>query len=206
MKKISFVLCCCMAAMGLTSCLFDEDENKELTPQDISQSFNAIKGNHSGSLLYENHNPNDPTDNVDTLEIAWSVTADTTVVISQFPQAVILDRIADQDLKEALEQAEPAPLKALIGFYQVDPIGFRLYPFPVEYNIEYQNAAHKAKLIFWINNYSYGQYDASSRAFRMQMMLAGLYLDENESRSYLTNIEYDNSSIPIVITNVNLNK
>lgn len=205
MKKNSLILCC-MAVMGLTSCLFDEDENKELTSQDVSRCFNAIKGNHSGSMLFENHNPDDATDNVDTLDIAWTITADTTVVISRFPQAVILDRISDKDLKEALTQAEPAQLKALIGFYQTDPIGFRLYPLPVEYNIEYQNAAHKAKLIFWVNNYSYGQYDASSRAFRMQLMAAGLYLDEDETHSYLINPSYDNTSIPIIITNVNLNK
>lgn len=192
--------------MGLTSCLFDEDENKELTAQDVSRCFNAIRGDHFGAMLFENHNPDDATDNVDTLDIAWSVTADTTVVINRFPQAVILDRITDKDMKEALTQAEPGQLKALIGFYQTDPVGFRLYPFPVEYNIEYQGAAHKANLIFWVNNYSYGQYDASSRAFRMQLMAAGLYLDEDETHSYLINPSYDNTSIPIIITNVNLNK
>ena len=205
MKKITLALCC-MAAMGLTSCLFDEDENKELTAQDVSLCFNAIKGNHSGAMLFENHNPDDYADKVDTLDIAWSVTADTTVIINRFPQDVILDRITDNDMKEALSQAEPGRLKALIGFYQTDPIGFRLYPFPVEYNIEYQGAAHKAKLVFWVNNYSYGQYDASSRAFRMQLMAAGLYLDEDETHSYLINPSYDNTSIPIIITNVNLNK
>lgn len=203
MKKILLALCC-MAAMGLTSCLFEEEDNKELTSQDVSQSYNAIKGNHTGKMLFENHNADDPTDYTDTLDIAWSITADTTVVINQFPQAVILDRIMDEQLKEALSQATPAQLKALIGFYQTNPIGFRLYPFPVEYDIEYKNAAHKAKLIFWINNYSYGQYDSISRAFRMQLMLAGLYLDEDENFSYLLNPAYDNSSIPIIITNVNL--
>ena len=204
MKKISFILCC-MAALGLTSCLFDEDESKELTAQDVSQSFNAIRGNHSGSLLFENHNPDDYADNTDTLSIAWTITADTTVIINQFPQEVILDRILDEELKEAVAQAAPGQLKALIGFYQIDPIGFRLYPLPVEYNIEYQDAAHKAKLIFWVNTYSFGQYDSSSRAFRMQLMAAGLYLDDDENHNYLTNTAYNNTSIPFIITNVNLN-
>ena len=111
----------------------------------------------------------------------------------------------DEELKEAVAQAAPGQLKALIGFYQIDPIGFRLYPLPVEYNIEYQDAAHKAKLIFWVNTYSFGQYDSSSRAFRMQLMAAGLYLDDDENHNYLTNTAYNNTSIPFIITNVNLN-
>jgi len=40
----------------------------------------------------------------------------------------------------------------------------------------------------------------------MQLMGAGLYLDDNMNQSYLVNNEYDNSSFPIVFTNVNLNK
>ena len=40
----------------------------------------------------------------------------------------------------------------------------------------------------------------------MQLMGAGLYLDDNMNHSYLVNNAYDNSSFPIVFTNVNLNK
>ena len=110
MKKILCVFCC-MAVIGLTSCLGDSDNNNQgLSPQDVSQCFNTIKGNYTGKVLFENLNPNDVYDYIDTLDIAWSVAADTTIVVNQFPQTVILDRISDQQMKEALEQAAPAPL------------------------------------------------------------------------------------------------
>ena len=195
----------CMAIMVLSSCLGDSDNNNQgLTPQEVGQCFNAIRGSYTGKMLFENYNPNDPTDYVDTLDIAWSVTADTMVVINQFPQAVILDRIADLQIKEALEQAVPTPLKAMIGFYESNPVSFLLYPYAVTYDIEYQEAPHNISLAFWSNAYSFGKFDSSTRVFQIQLMVAGLFLDENTSHNYLTNSAYDNSSIPIIITNVNL--
>lgn len=206
MKKILCVFCC-MAVIGLTSCLGDSDNNNQgLSPQEVSQCFNTIKGNYTGKVLFENLNPNDVYDYIDTLDIAWSVAADTTIVVNQFPQTVILDRISDQQMKEALEQAAPAPLKAKIGFYESDPIRFMLYPYSVTYDVEYQDAPHKVSLAFWVNAYSFGKFDTSSRVFQMQLMAAGLYLDEDMNHNYLLNPAYDNSSIPIIITNVNLSK
>ncbi len=208
MRKTLLVLFCCMTAMGLTSCFYDsDDDTHEITPQEIGQCLAAVKGNYTGKLLFEIHNPNDPKDHLDTLDIAWSVTADTMVNVNEFPQAVILDRIKDPQLKEAMEQAAPGQLKARLAFYQANPISFLVYPASVIYNIEYDGATHKATLAFWINtSYSYGLYDTTNKTFQMQLMGAGLYLDDNMNQSYLVNNEYDNSSFPIVFTNVNLNK
>lgn len=197
---------CCMAAMGLTSCLYEEDEdNHEITPQEIGQYLNAMKGNYSGKILFQVNNPNDPQDDLDTLDIAWSVTTDTMVIVNEFPQAVFLDRINDPQLKEAMEEAAPAPLRAKLAFYKANPVSFLVYPASVIYDIEYEGATHQASLVFWINtSYSYGLYDITNKTFQMQLMGAGLYLDENTNRSYLVNNEYDNYSFPIVFTNVNL--
>ena len=199
---------CCVAAMGLTSCYYDsDDEYHEITPEEIGQCLTAVKGNYTGKLLFEINNPKDRSDYLDTLDIAWSVTADTMFNVKEFPQAVFLDRIADPELKEAMEQAAPAPLKARLAFYQINPINFLVYPASVVYNIEYNGGTHKASLAFWINtSYSYGIYDTTNKTFQMQLMGAGLYLDDNMSHSYLVNNEYDNSSFPIVFTNVNLSK
>lgn len=208
MRKYLFMIICSVAAICLTSCYYDSDnEYHEITPQEIGQCFTAVKGNYTGKLLFDLNNPNDPKDRTDTLDIAWSVTADTMFNVKEFPQAVFLDRIADPELKKAVEQAAPAPLIARLAFYQINPISFLVYPASVVYNIEYEGATHKASLAFWINtSYSYGLYDTTNKTFQMQLMGAGLYLDDNMSHSYLVNNEYDNSSFPIVFTNVNLNK
>lgn len=200
------MLLCCVIVMGLTSCFYDSDDDyHEITPQEIGQCLSAVKGNYTGKLLFEINNPDDPKDHLDTLNIVWSITADTTVNVNAFPQAVILDRIMDPLLKEAMEQAVPGQLKARLAFYNADPITFFVYPTSVIYNIEYDGAIHKATLAFWINtSYSYGLYNTTDKTFQMQLMGAGLYLDDNMSRSYLVNNEYDNSSFPIVFTNVNL--
>ena len=208
MRKYLFMIICSVAAICLTSCYYDSDnEYHEITPQEIGQCLTAVKGNYTGKLLFDLNNPNDPKDRTDTLDIAWSVTADTMFNVKEFPQAVFLDRIADPELKEAVEQAAPAPLIARLVFYQINPISFMVYPASVVYNIEYEGATHKASLAFWINtSYSYGLYDTTNKTFQMQLMGDGLYLDDNMSHSYLVNNEYDNSSFPIVFTNVNLNK
>ena len=203
MKKILIALCC-LAGMFFSSCLGDDNDNQGLTRQEISQCFNAIKGNYTGKLLFENHNPNNANDVVDTLDIAWSITADTMIVINEFPQTVILDRIKEESMKAALQEAAPAPLRSLFGFYQTDPISFLLYPYSVVYDIELDGTAHKATLAFWLNTNAYGLFDTSTRIIQMKFQAAGLYLDENTTHNYLTNSAYDNSSIPIVITNANL--
>ena len=203
------MIICSVAAICLTSCYYDSDnEYHEITPQEIGQCFTAVKGNYTGKLLFDLNNPNDPKDRTDTLDIAWSVTADTMFNVKEFPQAVFLDRIADPELKEAVEQAAPAPLIARLAFYQINPISFLVYPASVVYNIEYEGATHKASLAFWINtSSSYGLYDTTNKTFQMQLIGAGLYLDDNMSHSYLVNNEYDdNASFPIVFTNVNLSK
>lgn len=202
MKKILLALGL-VAVMGLTSCLGDNDnDNQGLTRQEIAQCFNAIKGNYTGKLLCEVNNPNNRNDYTDTLDIAWSITADTIVVINQFPQAVFIDRIGDVPLREAIAEAAPAQFKAGIGFYKANPVGFLLYPTSVTYDIEYDGGSHKALLAFWINTYSYGVVSDTDRSLSMQLMVAGLYLDDNTTHNYLTNSAYStNSSYPILITN-----
>ena len=208
MRKFLFIIICCVSATWLTSCYYDsEDEYHEITHQEIGQCLTAVKGNYSGKLLFEVNNPKDRSDYLDTLDIAWSVTADTMFNVKEFPQAVILDRIMDPELKEAMEQAAPAPLIARLAFYQINPISFMVYPASVVYSIEYNGGTHKASLAFWVNtSYSYGLYDTTNKTFQMQLMGAGLYLDDNMNHSYLVNNEYDNTSFPIVFTNVNLSK
>lgn len=190
--------------MTLTACLGDDNDSQGLSRQEISECLQAVKGNYTGKIVFENHNPNNYNDIADTLDIAWSITADTLIIVNEFPQVVVLDRITEEPMKEALEAAAPAPLKSIFGFYQTDPIGFLLYPYSVVYDIELNGAPHKATLAFYINNYSFALFDAPSRVMQMRFLVAGLYLDENANHNYLTNASYNNSSIPVIITNADL--
>jgi hypothetical protein len=190
--------------MTLTACLGDDNDSQGLSRQEISECLQAVKGNYTGKIVFENHNPNNYNDIADTLDIAWSITADTLIIVNEFPQVVVLDRITEEPMKEALEAAAPAPLKSIFGFYQTDPIGFLLYPYSVVYDIELNGAPHKATLAFYINNYSFALFDAPSRVMQMRFQVAGLYLDENANHNYLTNASYNNSSIPVIITNADL--
>ncbi|MBR5748931.1 MAG: DUF4840 domain-containing protein [Prevotella sp.] len=199
----------CLAAAGLTSCLSDSDsdENTGISRQEISQCLAATKGNYTGKILFEVENSNDSNDHIDTLDIDWSVTTDTMVVINQFPQAAFLENIKDSTMKAALAAAEPAESKIMINFYQASPIVFLLYPFPIIYDIEYKGEPHKASLVFWYNTYySFGQFDTSSRVFQMQLIMAALFLDEDTNRNYLLNSGSNTASLPIMITNANLSK
>lgn len=203
MKKIVIAICC-LAAMTLNSCFIEDVKDESLSSQEISQCLQAVKGNYTGKILFENHNPNDYSDIVDTLDISWRITADTLIVFDQFPQTIVLDRISEASVKEALQAAAPAPLKSQFAFYKADPISFLLYPYSVVYNIELNGEAHKAVLAFYVNTYSYGLFESISRVFQMKFQIAGLYLDENANHNYLTNSAYDNTSIPIILTNSDL--
>ena len=206
LKKYLFALGC-LAAVGLTSCLSDDNnENQGMTREEVSQCFTAMRGSYTGKLLFESENPNNPNDYVDTLDIDWSVTADTMIVINQFPQATFLEQVQDSTLKAALAEAVPAQLEMDFGFYQATPISFVLYPHTINYNIEIDGVAHKASLAFWFNSYSYGYYDTTSRVFRMQVIMAALYLDESTNRNYLIKSGSSSTSLPVVITNANLSK
>ena len=197
----------CLAAVGLTSCLNDaNDENTGLSRQEISECFNTIKGNYTGKLLFEIQNPNDLNNHVDTLDITWSVTADTLIVINQFPQATFLEQVQDSTLKVALAKATPEPLKANLGFYNTNPVAFMIYPIAVNYDIMIEDVAHKATLAFWYNNYSFGSFDWTSRVFQMQMIMSALYLDESINRNYLLKSGSGSVSLPLVITNADLSK
>ena len=66
--------------MTLNSCFIEDVKDETLSSQEISQCLQAVKGNYTGKILFENHNPNDYSDIVDTLDISWRITADTLIV------------------------------------------------------------------------------------------------------------------------------
>jgi len=209
MKKLKTIFAACLAAVCLASCISETNDNSNdtLTPAQVGQCLTATLGNYSGNILYQTAPITASIiDNSDTLDIEWSVQRDTTVMVSQFPAEVAASNISDKALAEALLQAGPAPLKAYMGFYKATPVSFLLAPVSVEYDIDYNGGSHTATLVFWVNTYSYGLYDATTRLFEMQLVAGGLFIDDDTSKNYFTGGSSATAQIPVVITTQQFNK
>ena len=85
--KVLSLLVCCLATTFMSSCLGDDDGNSGLSPEQVGQCLNAIKGRYTGEMVYASTNPDNAKDNTDTLQIAWTVMAtDTTLTIYNFQE------------------------------------------------------------------------------------------------------------------------
>ena len=205
MKHLKFIFLAlgCIAALSLTSCLGDNDSdgNSGLSKADIANCLASTKGTYSGKLYYFANNPQNPNDQVDTLDVNWTVNAvDTMVIINDFPTVVFAENVKNNaELQQALLEAQPQPLKAYLSFYQVDPVSFLLYPLTVKLDVFYGGRTRAASVVFWINSYSWGQY-SNSKVFDMQFVLAALYLDDDKSLNYLTD-NSETTAIRFVLSN-----
>ena len=103
MKKLKFVtMACCVAAMGLTSCLNDSDDTRsDMSKEEVAYCFNAVRGTYEGNLIYVAKNVKDVNDNTDTLKISWNIANDSTMTIKNFPTRLLTDNISDEKLKAA---------------------------------------------------------------------------------------------------------
>lgn len=204
--KLAIIALGCIAALSLSSCLSDNnDSDQGLTPAEIGQCLAATRGNYQGKIYYQAQNPDNLNDVIDTLNIRWTVTADTTVIVQEFPAAVAAANIKgnNDELKEALLEADPQPLNAYLGFYKASPVTFLLYPLSVKYTINYGGSTHTATVIFWVNNYSYGIFDQTTRGFEMRLVLAALHIDDDSSHNYLaSDIGAGAASIFCVVSNL----
>lgn len=210
MKRIKTILLAlgCIAAVSLTSCLSDNDSNNDqegLTKAEVDQCFAIMRGTYNGKVLFAAKNPDNPLDQIDTLDISWTV-ADTTLVVKQLPPAIIKDKINDKKIQEAFAEAQPSQMKAYIGIFQKTPIGFLLAPLTVDYNIFYDESTHKASLVFWYNNYSYGYYNTTSNLFEMQLVAAALYIDDNQNYNYIASGGETTANYNFILTTADLTK
>ena len=190
MKTIRFIsVVSCFAAMCLTSCIDGDNDNQALTPTEVTQCFNTVKGVHDGMLIYGAENIKDVSDKADTLDITWEVTTDSTMVIREFPTRLLansVDSVKGKSLKEALMAAPDQDINCYIGFIKRSPVQFLLNPITPTYNLEVDGGTHKIQVAFYVNNtYSFGNFDLSSREFYIQLIEARIFMDEKET-SYLT--------------------
>lgn len=192
----------CIAAMSLTSCLESDDkENTGLTQAQISQCFTAVQGEYTGKMIYPSRSAQYGTD---TIDVSWSIGADTMLVLRPFPAKAVAEQIYDTDLRNALmESNATSEVKCYLGFYKIESeVQFLVAPLKVDFPVYYKNATHNLEIYFWSNNYSYGFKNPITGAMGAQIMMATAYLDKNENTNYISNSSSALATIPIVFSTI----
>ena len=102
LKMLSMMFGCVAALCATFSSCTSDDGPKSLTKEEVQTAFLAVKGTHTGKIIYEAKNKDNVNDNADTLNISWEIATDSTLVVNNFPMKVIANYIADTELKEAV--------------------------------------------------------------------------------------------------------
>ena len=191
MKKFTLIaiLGCIMAAVSFTSCNSDSDSSyQSLTPAEVQQCFLATQGYHNGKMIYPSVNKANINDKNDTVQVSWAITTDSTMTIYNFPSKAVAEAISGNDeLKNAIANHPSQAITCAIGYVYVTPIQFLIGPKNVTYNVEYGGSSHKVELLFYWNNYSFGQYVASAKyPMQMQIFAAQMKVDGNQTSYGIT--------------------
>lgn len=190
--KLLTLLFAAFAALTLTSCLNDDDDNTGLTAEQIQMAYNATRDSHSGKIIYTTGFDKDGKDVKDSANVSWDITSDTVMYINNVPSKVLASVIADDDIRAAVETQGPQRIKCYINYINVSPIQWLVNPVSVSFdNVEYNGAKHKVTIAFYANsNYSFGQLITSvTPNIQMMQFIAGaLYVDDkinSEGINYL---------------------
>jgi len=188
MKKLKLVtMACCVAAMGLTSCMNDNDDSgRELSKEELAYCLNTVKGTYQGDLIYIAKNVKDISDNTDTLKISWNITNDSTMTIKNFPTRLLAENISDDKLKAALAEAPNQDIDCLIGFINASPVQYLINPKAPSFNINHDGADHKIQVAFYANSTgSFGSFNQTKKVLYMQIVEGAIYMDGKQT-AYLT--------------------
>ena len=199
--KLIFLGLGCMAALSLTSCIDDNNDDNGLTKAQISQCLTAVVGNYSGKIIYAANNPADIADKQDTLDINWAITSDTIVTIKDFPAKVIAESIVNKDLKTALQEQNPKQdIKCLMAFILNDPyIEFVLGPQKVDFPVFYKDQSHTVSAYFW-TDYSYGDKDPSTGLTVLRLTMGAVFLDTDDKTNLVSSSGTEAVTIPFFFT------
>ena len=191
MKKLTFIafIGCIMAALSFTSCNSDSDNSYQgLTEAEVQQCFLATRGLYNGKVVFLAENKANVNDKMDTLNVNWEITTDSTMTISNFPVKALAEKITyNNELKEAVSKLSPRTLNCVIQYVSVTPLQFLIGPANLDYELEYGGTTHKVQFRFFWNNYSFGQYVSSAKhPMEMQIWAAALYVDGNQTSYGIT--------------------
>ena len=144
--------CLTLSATSLTSCLGSGDDNQtKLTRREVQLAFAKVKGKHTGKLIYPQREVKSAADRTDTLDISWTLTTDSTMVIHNFPVKALAENVTNADLRKLLLTAPNQDLKCNIGLYSVSPVAFVIQPTRLTYQLDDHGKSKKYEVGFYYN-------------------------------------------------------
>lgn len=154
--KLTWLLAACLTlgATSLTSCLGSNEDNQvQLTKEEVQLAFAKVKGKHTGKLIYPQREIKSASDRADTLDISWTLTTDSTMVIHNFPVKALAENVTKTDLRKLLLTAPDQDLKCNIGFYRdkVWPVAFVIQPTRLTYQLDDHGKSKKYEVAFYYN-------------------------------------------------------
>lgn len=178
-RKVFLFIVSAIFALSAASCMKDNDY-KPLTKQEKAYCLNLVGGVHKGYLFYEAVNPDNPMDNVDTLNVSWNIKNDSTLIVDYVPVKIFADKISKSSLKEAVSAQDDVMLECKIGFQSTSPVQYLVNPKVITYdNLTYDGVSHKVQIYFYANySGSFGAYNESKNAHTIQIVEAAVYVDD----------------------------
>lgn len=152
--KLTWLLAACLTlgATSLTSCLGSNEDNQvKITKEEVQLAFAKVKGMHTGKLIYPQRVVTSASDRTDTLDISWSLTTDSTMVIHNFPVKALAENVTNTELQKLLLTAPAQDLKCNIGFYSVSPVAFVIQPTRLTYQLDDHGVSKKYEVAFYYN-------------------------------------------------------
>lgn len=174
MKQFRFftMLMLCVAAMGftMTSCLSDNDDDKNkvtpLTTAEKAAMIADMAGEYSGYLYFVND-----SSRIDSILVHSSVTAaDSLFTIYDFPYKALTPGIADENLRDIITNAGEGIFKDVLQFYANTSTEKGFYTFmalpltadQLERTFNYNGKEHVIKLKYAAQIANYNIYGMSS--------------------------------------------
>ena len=183
-KFFGFFLSAVRTVVGRSSCLNSDDDNsRNLTPEQIQQCYYSVAGPHTGKLVYISGRTENGNNKTDSIPASWNVTSDSTMVFNNVSAKAIASAIdttttEHKEIRAAIASQPSKQMNCYIGFVNTNPVQWLINPTGITYNVNYGGKDHEVKLVFYVNNsYSFGQYNATSKIMQLQLLVYGAYID-----------------------------
>ena len=201
MRKTSILtlLLCMIAALTMTSCLNDDDDDNGLTREEQHRAYLAVEGSHSGQLVYYDSIFTKKPSKVDSVATSVNFETDSTATVYNFHVNSIGHFVQDATAKACLENAPAQILKCYTYFYSLSPVTFHLQPQKLTFSTMAEGKSHTITLAFYAGcPNSYGV--KSGKTIGLQIVLGGVYLD-NENIIGGTNLLATGLALPFYFHN-----
>jgi hypothetical protein len=204
MTALAFIV----AGTTFTSCDSDDDDYQQLTREQWLSCYSMVGGIHSNKVVIPQETLKDGTLRNDTVDVTWEMKSDSTITISNFPLSKLGGFLNDANLKAAVQTAPNKDVICRYDFYSTNnsqyPVYWVIYPQEADVTLTYEDgtggaSAHKLSFIFhWHPNYSFGQYNSQSKQIEMQLIFAGISVDDG---TYANSLGSSIWGIPINFVN-----